>query len=60
MHKMLTAYKLNNSDTVVTQKSAIRNNKDTDFTEVRLIIPISNIKEWAKEIELMGLDEDDN
>ena len=60
MHKMLIAYKLNNSDTVVARKSAIINTKDTDFTEVRLIIPISNIKEWAKEIELMGLDEDDN
>lgn len=55
MNKVLRAYKLNDSDMIVTQKSLIFNVKDSDFTEVSLIISIDEIKEWAKEI----MDEED-
>lgn len=60
MNRMLKAYKLKESDTIVTQKSLIKGTKDTDFTEVRLIISMDEIKEWAEEIEMLGLgDEED-
>jgi hypothetical protein len=55
---MLRAYMLKDSFTIVTQKSMIHNAKDTDFTEVTLILSMDEIKEWAEEIELMGLDEE--
>lgn len=57
MNKTLRAYMLKDSNTVVTDKSLIHNTKDTDFTEVTLIIPMDEIKEWNEEIELFGLDE---
>ncbi len=60
MNRMMKAYKLNDSDTIVTKKSLIHNAKDTDFTEVSLIISNDEIKEWAEEIELMGLDEEED
>lgn len=54
----MTAYKLKDSNTVVTRKSSISNAGDSDFEEVRLFITIGEIKQWAQEIELMGLDEE--
>lgn len=39
----LIAYMLKDSDTVVIDKSQIKNAKDEDFEEVRLIIPESFI-----------------
>lgn len=60
MNRMLKAYKLNDSDTVVTQKSLIVGTKDTDFTEVSLIVSMDEIKQWAEEIELLGLEEEED
>ena len=59
MNQMMRAYKLNDSDTIVTKKSLIIGAKDSDFTEVSLIISMDEIKEWAEEIELMGLDDEE-
>lgn len=59
MNRLLQAYKLKDSETVVTQKSLIVGAKDEDFTEVSLIISMEEIKGLAEEIELMGLDEEE-
>lgn len=59
MNRMLKAYKLNGSNTVVTKKSLMHGAKDSDFTEVSLIISMDEIKEMAEEIESLGLDEED-
>jgi hypothetical protein len=59
MNKGLKAYKLNDSNIVVTKKSLIHNAKDADFTEVRLIASLEEIKEWVEEIELLELDDEE-
>lgn len=46
----LIAYMLKGSDTVVIDKSQIKNVKDEDFEEVRLIIPESFIREKYERI----------
>lgn len=58
MNRMLKAYKLKDSDTVVTQKSLIVGAKDSEFTEVSLVVSIKEIKYWAEEIEMMELDDE--
>lgn len=60
MNRMLRAFMLKDSDTVVTQKSLIHNAKDSDFIEVSLIVSMDDIKQWSEEIELMGLEEEYN
>lgn len=60
MNRMITAYKLKENNTVVTRKSMVRNVKDDDFTEVELIISMDEIKEWAEEIEMLGLDDEED
>jgi len=57
---MLIAYKLKDSDTIVTKKSLINGTKDSDYTEVTLIISMDEIKEWAFEIEMLELDEEED
>lgn len=59
MKRMLNAYLLRDSNTVVTQKSFVENATDTDFTEISLIISKEEIQAWAEEIEMLGLDEDE-
>lgn len=60
MNMMLKAYKLKESDTIVTQKSLIQGTKDADFTEVTLIVSMDEVKEWAEENEMLGLDDDED
>lgn len=45
------AYLLKDSDTVVIDKSQIKNTKDEDFEEVRLILPENFIREQMKRVE---------
>lgn len=59
MKRMLNAYLLKDSNTVVTKKSFVENATDTDFTEISLIISKEEIQAWAEEIEMLGLDEDE-
>lgn len=60
MNRMMKAYKLNDSETIVTRKSLIVGAKDDDFTEVTLIVSKEDIKGWAEEIELIGLDDEED
>ena len=57
INQMLRAYKLNDSDTIVTQKIFNCWCEDTDFSVVSLIV---SIKEWAEEIELLSLDDEED
>lgn len=59
MKRMLNAYLLKDSNTVVTQKSFVENVTDSDFTEISLIISMEEIQEWAEEIEMLGIDEEE-
>ena len=52
------AYLLKDSDTVVIDKSQIKNTKDEDFEEIRLILPESFIREQIKRVE-NNIKEDD-
>lgn len=56
----LIAYMLKDSDTVVIDKSQIKNAKDEDFEEVRLIIPESFIIEKYKRINESFLNGENN
>ena len=51
MYKAMLAYRLKDSDVVVTKRSHIRNTRDSDFEIVRLIISEEEIREWAEEAE---------
>lgn len=44
------AYLLKDSDTVVINKNQIKNTKEDDFEEVRLILPEEFIKEQMKRV----------
>lgn len=44
---------LYSDNTVVIEKSDIKNAKDEDFRPVRVFIDEKYIKEWAEELELM-------
>ncbi len=56
---MLNAYKLKNSNTVVTDPDSVDGTSQEDYETVSLVIPMQSIKEWAEEIEMLGLDDDD-
>ena len=56
----LIAYMLKDSDTVVIDKSQIKNAKDEDFEEVRLIISESFIIEKYKRINESFLNGENN
>ncbi|MDE1407082.1 hypothetical protein NSQ93_22160 [Bacillus sp. FSL W8-0445] len=58
MIKMQKGYLLKGKNRAVTDKSIIADAKDEDFEEVQIAIPLKQIKNWAEEIELMGLDEE--
>lgn len=45
------AYRLKDSDTVVVDKNQIKNAKEEDFEEIRLVLPEYFIKEQMKRIE---------
>lgn len=45
------AYLLKDSDTVVINKNQIKNAKEDDFEEVRLILPEEFIKEQMKRVK---------
>lgn len=49
------AYLLKDSDTVVIDKKQIKNAKEEDFEEIRLILPESFIKEQFKRVEKVKL-----
>lgn len=51
MNRMVRAYMLKGSRTVVTDKSLIANTQDSDFTTVSLVMSFSDLKKWAKEVE---------
>jgi hypothetical protein len=63
MNKVTKAFIFKNgggvNSLVVTNKSSISNTKDEDYEAVTLIIPVQTIKEWNEEIELMGLDDEE-
>ncbi|GIN25456.1 MULTISPECIES: hypothetical protein [Bacillota] len=56
MIKMQKGYLLKGKNRVVTDKLIIADVRDEDFEEVQIAIPVKQIKNWAEEIELMGLD----
>lgn len=56
----MTAYKLKDSNTIVTQKSIIENTTDEDYEQVDLIITADEIMMMNDEIQLLGLVEDTN
>lgn len=51
MNMWIKAYKLKDSNTVVTNKASIIGAKDEHFEEVSLIIPAEEIRQWAEELE---------
>lgn len=51
MNMWIKAYKLKDSDTVVTNKASIIGAKDEHFEEVSLIISAEEIRQWAEELE---------
>lgn len=59
MIKMQKGYLLKGKNRVVTDKLIIADVRDEDFEEVQIAIPVKQIKNWAEEIELMGLDEEE-
>lgn len=59
MLKCQKAYLLKNSGLVVTDKSFVKNTQDSDFEEVLIAISEDEIKEWAKEIDVVRLDENE-
>jgi len=59
MIKMQKGYLLKGKGRVVTDKSIVVDVKDEDFEEIQIAIPVNQIKNWAEEIELMGLDEEE-
>ena len=60
MYKMQVAYLLKDSNMVVIDKKSINNTKDSDYEEVTIAIPLETIKNWSAEVELMGLDEEED
>ena len=52
MTKALMGY-LYNENTVVIDKSDMKNAKDEDFRPVRLFINEKHIKEWVDELEMI-------
>lgn len=60
MNRVMTAYKLKDSNTIVTQKSIIKNTTDEDYEQVDLIITADEIMMMNDEIQLLGLSEDTN
>lgn len=54
------AYLLKDSDTVVIDKSQIKNTKDEDFEEIRLILPESFIREQMKRVINNEKEEDED
>ncbi|KYC77104.1 hypothetical protein B4092_4841 [Bacillus licheniformis] len=58
MIKMQKGYLLKGKNRVVTDKLIIADVRDEDLEEVQIAIPVKQIKNWAEEIELMGLDEE--
>lgn len=59
MYKLQVAYLLKDSSMVVLNKKQINNTEDSDYEEVTVAIPMETIKDWAAEIDLMGLDEEE-
>jgi len=59
MLKCQKAYLLKNRGLVVTDKSFVKNTQDSDFEEVLIAISEDEIKEWAKEIDVVRLDENE-
>lgn len=59
MNRMLKAYRLKNSNTIVTKKSIIQGTTDDDYEQVDLIISADEIMMMNDEIELLGLVEVD-
>ncbi|CAM3778356.1 hypothetical protein [Alkalicoccus chagannorensis] len=57
--KMQRAYLIKGTEKVVIQKSMAPDVSEDGFQEVMVFVPMDEIKMWAEEIEMMGLDEDD-
>ena len=60
MNLCVVAYKLKDSDTVVINKSQIKNAKEEDFEEVSLFIPESFIEEKYKRMKDSFLNENED
>ena len=51
MNKTVTVYKLRDRGIIVTDKRLIKNTSENEYDELTLIVPYSEIKEWAEEIK---------
>lgn len=58
MYKALNAF-LYQDSMVVIEKKYIHGAKDDDFKPVRLVVSLDDIKEWSEEVELLGLEEEE-
>ncbi|MGD1416465.1 hypothetical protein [Bacillus stercoris] len=59
MYKIQKGYLLKDVGRVVTDKAILTDVKDEDFEEVLITLRMSEIKDWAEEIDMLGLDEED-
>ncbi|MGM9987360.1 MAG: hypothetical protein ACI35O_09050 [Bacillaceae bacterium] len=60
MIKYQRAFLVPSENLVVTDKSVVEGIRDTEFIEIELALQMSDIKEWAEEIEMLGLDDDED